>query len=73
MLIKQIPYNNNCFGEIILKRNTQLFFNDIFMPEEYRCYIIDLDKNTRTYLTSFDTESKALEYLNLINNEKLDT
>ena len=73
MLIKQIPYSNNCFGEITLKRNTQLFFNEIFMPEEYRCYIIDLDKNTRTYLTSFDTESKALEYLNLINNEKLDT
>jgi hypothetical protein len=61
MIVHTITFDNSIIGEIHFNKNSFIHSTNESMDKEYRCYII---KNEyKTYLTSFDTLSKATEYL----------
>lgn len=61
MIVHTIPFSNNVIGEIYFNENVFMYSTNELMETEYRCYIVR--NEYKAYLTSFNTLSKATEYL----------
>jgi len=63
-----IDFGNGVIGEVHFKENSIMNSTNEVLKEEYKCYLIK-DKY-KTYLNSFNTLSKATEYLIHLSNAK---
>jgi hypothetical protein len=70
MIVEELDFGNQISGRIVHKKNTFHFFNSIFMPEEYRCYIVSSANPNGFYLTSMRSQEQAREYLLQLQNSK---
>lgn len=70
MIVEEIDFGNQISGRIIYQKNTYHFFNSIFMPEEYRCYIVSIANPNGFYLTSMSSQDQARDYLLQLQNSK---
>jgi len=61
MIAHTIPFSDDVIGEIHFNENIFIHSINKILEKEYRCYITKGEH--KTYLTSFDTLSKATEYL----------
>jgi len=68
MVAHIIDFGNGIIGEIHFKENSIMNSTNEVLKEEYKCYLIK-DKY-KTYLNSFNTLSKATEYLIHLSNAK---
>jgi hypothetical protein len=60
-MLHSIDLGNSIIGQIHFKENSVMNSTNGFLKEEYRCYLTRNDINI--YLRSFDTLTKAIEYL----------
>ena len=70
MIVEEIDFGNQISGRIVYQKNTYHIFNSIFMPEEYRCYIVSLANPNGFYLTSMRSQDQARDYLLQLQNSK---
>lgn len=66
-IFKVLDFQDGIFGKIYIKYNSHHHSTHSFMKNEFRCYIER--RESKTYLTSFDSPKKANYYLkNLFNH-----
>jgi hypothetical protein len=70
MIVEEIDFGNQISGRIVHRTDTQIFFNNISMSNEYRCYIVSPLNPYGFYLTSMDTQDQARDYLLQLQNSK---
>lgn len=70
MIVEEIDFGNQISGRIVYKKNTHIFFNEIFLPEEYRCLIVSPNNQEGFYLTSMRSKDQARDYLLQLQNSK---
>lgn len=70
MIVDEFDFDNGIFGQIRYKKDTKIFFNKIFLKDDFGCYLVNSNSGTEIYLTSTRTQSDARAYLFQLHNSR---
>lgn len=71
VVVEEFNFGNGVKGCIVHKKDTEIFYNQKFLPDEFRCYIYKEGDNSRFYLTSMSSHEVARQYLIQLSNSKV--